>query len=255
MYKSAIAGLFLCAFVFVAADSSTASAEALDLDKISVSQQPLTEVLEASIDAETASTESVAEQPKIVSHTVETGDSLTTIAGKYQTTWKRLFDKNIGIQDPNVITTGQNIVIPAPDETITERAVPVETPEPATVTASARVKSPSATTTTSSYSSARGTSAGNRYTAGYCTWYVKNMRPDLPNNLGNANTWVSRAAAQGMATGSSPRAGAVGQRGMHVVYVESVNPDGSVTISEMNHKGLYVRTVRTLPASYFTYIY
>jgi surface antigen len=81
------------------------------------------------------------------------------------------------------------------------------------------------------------------------------MRPDLPNNLGNANTWVSRAAAQGLATGSAPRVGAVGQQGMHVVYVEAVNGDGTVTISEMNHAGLYVRTVRTVPASTFMYIY
>ena len=111
------------------------------------------------------------------------------------------------------------------------------------------------TGTMSSYAGSQASSTGNRYSPGYCTWYVKNMRPDLPNNLGNANTWVSRAAAQGITTGSTPKAGAVGQRGMHVVYVESVNADSTVTISEMNHKGLYVRTVRTLPANYFTYIY
>ena len=77
----------------------------------------------------------------------------------------------------------------------------------------------------------------------------------MPNNLGNANTWVARAAAQGMATGSTPRAGAVGQQGMHVVYVESVNGDGTVTISEMNHVGWNVVNQRTVPASNFQYIY
>src|SRR5690606_14498577 len=104
----------------------------------------------------------------------------------------------------------------------------------------------SAATRTALYSGT-ASAAGNRYVPGYCTWYVKNMRPDLPNNLGNADTWVSRAAAQGLPTGSTPRAGAVGQRGMHVVYIKSVNGDGSVNITEMNHKGLWVVTERTLP--------
>jgi peptidoglycan DL-endopeptidase CwlO len=77
----------------------------------------------------------------------------------------------------------------------------------------------------------------------------------LPNNLGNANTWVARAAAQGIPTGSAPRVGAIGQQGMHVVYVESVNGDGTVTVSEMNFRGRYVISSRTVPASTFRYIY
>ncbi|HMT56302.1 MAG TPA: hypothetical protein PKD20_05525, partial [Candidatus Saccharibacteria bacterium] len=101
----------------------------------------------------------------------------------------------------------------------------------------------------------KGSSDGNLYTAGNCTWYVKSRRPDLPNNLGNAATWVSRAASQGLPTGSTPQVGAVGQKGNHVVYIESVNTDGTVTFSEMNYKGLYSQTTRTLPASSFSYIY
>lgn len=81
------------------------------------------------------------------------------------------------------------------------------------------------------------------------------MRPDLPNNLGNADTWVARAAAQGIPTGSAPRVGAIGQQGMHVVYVQSVNGNGTVTISEMNYQGLYIISTRTVPANSFMYIY
>ncbi len=103
-------------------------------------------------------------------------------------------------------------------------------------------------------------SAGNWYGVGYCTWYVKNRRPDLPNNLGNANTWYTMASADGYNVGSAPKKGAVGTttRGAlgHVVYVEGVSLDGStVTISEMNWAGLYSLRTRTANASEFLYIY
>lgn len=97
--------------------------------------------------------------------------------------------------------------------------------------------------------------AGNGYDAGNCTWYAKSKRPDLPNNLGNADTWASSAAAQGFETGSSPKVGAVGQQGMHVVYVEKVHPNGTVSISEMNYTGFGVVSNRTVAASNFIYIY
>lgn len=105
-----------------------------------------------------------------------------------------------------------------------------------------------------------GDSAGNLYAFGNCTWYVKNKRPDLPNNLGNANTWYSMAAADGFSVGSAPKKGAVGTttRGWlgHVVYVEGVSLDGStVYISEMNYAGFDVVSTRSAPASEFLYIY
>ena len=134
------------------------------------------------------------------------------------------------------------------------RELPAIVPPPQVAPMSS-TRSASTQSSVSTSSVGRSSSAGNSYGYGYCTWYVKNRRPDMPNNLGNANTWVARAAAQGMATGSAPRAGAVGQAGMHVVYVESVNADGSVTVSEMNRAGWNVISSRTVPASYFQYIY
>jgi len=95
----------------------------------------------------------------------------------------------------------------------------------------------------------------NTYERGQCTWYAKSKRPDLPNNLGNANTWVERASAQGIATGSTPRAGAIGQQGMHVVYIEAVNNDGTVYLSEMNYDYNGGFRYRTANASDFMYIY
>lgn len=103
-------------------------------------------------------------------------------------------------------------------------------------------------------------SAGNTYAPGNCTWYAKSRRPDLPNNLGNANTWYVRAAAQGWNVGSTPKKGAVGTTTAgwagHVVYVEGVSLDGQwVTISEMNYGGLYSMNTRTVFYTEFNYIY
>lgn len=101
--------------------------------------------------------------------------------------------------------------------------------------------------------------AGNTYTKGQCTWYVKERRPDLPNGLGNASTWYARAAAKGYAVGGSPRAGAAGATSAgkygHVVYVESTN-GSTVNISEMNYNGGVGKVhKRTVSASSFKYIY
>lgn len=100
----------------------------------------------------------------------------------------------------------------------------------------------------------RGSTAGNGYAPGYCTYYVKNRRPDIPNNWGNANQWIYSAQASGYSTGSTPVAGAIGAQGNHVVYVESVS-GSMVTISEMNYGGLWNMNTRTVPANTFYYIY
>lgn len=199
-------------------------------------------------------------KPQPVLHEVGANESLTTIASQYNTTWNRLYNKNEQIANPELITVGDKLTIPLPDETLVERALPeppapVQIPVP--VVTKAKINRASAVANDSAVNAgvSRGTSSGNTYSPGYCTWYAKNMRPDLPNNLGNANTWVARAAAQGLSTGSAPRVGAIGQQGMHVVYVQSVNIDGTVTISEMNYGGLYKIGTRTVPASIFQYIY
>lgn len=103
-------------------------------------------------------------------------------------------------------------------------------------------------------------SSGNSYALGNCTWYAKSRRPDLPNNLGNANTWYSRAASMGWNVGLTPKKGAVatttsGSLG-HVAYVVGVSLDGIwVTISEMNYRGLYSMNTRTVHYTEFRYIY
>jgi surface antigen len=262
MRIAVLTGVFACAVIFAA---GTAKADAATLQTTDATptvqtiermvavaettKSPLLEISTDELKAETVQEEAVTPQPK--KHIIGENESLSKIAESYGTTWQRIFDKNTQLENPNIISQGTELVIPEADEVLEKREF-VE-PEPVVV---ARPRVQTATTPSqSSYTAPRGSSSGNGYVAGYCTWYVKNRRPDLPNNLGNAYTWASRAAAQGLATGSTPRVGAVGQQGNHVVYIESVNSDGTVTVSDMNWSGRYVITTRTVPASNFRYIY
>jgi peptidoglycan DL-endopeptidase LytE len=78
--------------------------------------------------------------------------------------------------------------------------------------------------------------AGNRFSFGYCTWYVDNRRA-VPW-LGNAWEWYGQAQSYGWATGQTPRVGAImvswESSFGHVAIVDGVNPDGSYLVSEMN---------------------
>lgn len=183
--------------------------------------------------------------PKPVVYSVKSGDNLTKIGTKYNVEWQRLWAKNKKLTHPDLIYVGDKITIPEPSERL-KRAIPAAVSLPAVT--------PGVVAAKPVYD------GSNTYDYGYCTWYVKNRRgASIPNGLGNANTWYSRAAGMGMAVGSKPRAGAVGTttRGSlgHVVYVESVNKDGSINISEMNAPTWGAVTNRTAAASEFVYIY
>ena len=98
---------------------------------------------------------------------------------------------------------------------------------------------------------------------GQCTYYMYNRfaqlgSPIRTTALGNASEWPANAAAAGYGVSSTPRAGTaiVFQRGVggadpvygHVGFVERVNADGSLFISEMNVQGVNVISTRTIPA-------
>lgn len=190
-------------------------------------------------------------KPEPVVYTVVEGDNLTKIGSTYNVEWQRLWAKNTQLTHPDLIHVNDKLTIPQPNEALS-REIPAAVSLPA-VTPGVDPSQP-LTSPQRSYDSS------NTYDWGYCTWYVKNRRgASLPNSLGNANTWYSRAAGMGMAVGSTPRAGAVGTttRGSlgHVVYVESVNADGSINISEMNAPVFGGVTYRTASASEFAYIY
>lgn len=93
---------------------------------------------------------------------------------------------------------------------------------------------------------------GPWYTPGQCTQWAWYKRQDLPL-LGNANAWARNAAAAGYLVNNTPSAGSIIQTTAgwygHVGYVESVNPDGSIVVTEMNY-GIPYRVIRsTIPAS------
>ena len=93
-----------------------------------------------------------------------------------------------------------------------------------------------------------GTYANGKFAYGYCTWYVASRRP-VPWT-GDAWAWFGNAQAMGFPTGSTPQPGAVMVTWEsyvgHVAYVESVNADGTFTVSEMNYKGWGLISTRTL---------
>lgn len=100
----------------------------------------------------------------------------------------------------------------------------------------------------------------NWATGGYayrnCTdWVAYRVRVAggyVPSGLGNAKTWDDYAPAFGYTVSSTPRVGAaaVSNAGYygHVMYVEAVNSDGSIVISDYNRQGTGKYQINTLSA-------
>ena len=143
-----------------------------------------------------------------------------------------------------------------------------------TSTASSSTSTPAAQTQTSSYTyttgggfpavdpSFRASLNGGYF--GQCTYYVFNRMAQVGTPIGhtmmgNAAEWPSYARSYGYSVSHSPSAGSaiVFQQGLagadptygHVAFVEAVNADGSLYISEMNVRGLNVISYRTISAS------
>lgn len=108
---------------------------------------------------------------------------------------------------------------------------------------------------------------GNAYDYGYCTWWAAMRRAQvgkpIPSNLGHASTWKVLAQRAGFAVGSKPQTHAViwtppRDYYGHVGFVERVDADGTVHVSEMNVVGWNVMSTKTLTAEQaagYSYIY
>ena len=195
-------------------------------------------------------------------YTVKSGDTVESIAEKYGSSAAEI----IALNDLEVSGISEGIRIVVKGGSLPEK----ERPEyVAPVVVAARP------TTTYTYTYLGNTSQrenievvgyfyglGGPYGAGQCTQWAWYKRQDLPNMLGNANTWARNAAAYGYLVDRTPAAGAVIQSTSgwygHVGYVEAVNPDGSIVVTEMNY-GIPYRVIRsTFPASIvgnFNYIH
>lgn len=198
-------------------------------------------------------------EPEQTIVTVDAGDTLTSIADTHETTYIKLYNANDTIANPDAIDVGDKIRIPEKGEDLPDRYSEYTASVPTTATqyaAAGYTPVYSQTYTPGSQPVYATDSSGNTYFKGYCTWYAKDRRPDLPNRLGNGGQWTANAAAQGFATGSKPQVGAIAETAGHVAYVESVNGDGTITISEMNGTAGFGNVgSRKVPANQYTYIY
>lgn len=105
---------------------------------------------------------------------------------------------------------------------------------------------------------------GNSYAWGNCTQYAYNRITQLGGHLdldmGNGADWGNTGALRGYEVSNTPKAGTAvsfpaGVLGAdptygHVGFVEKVNEDGSILISEMNAQGLNVVSTRTIQSEY-----
>lgn len=144
-------------------------------------------------------------------YTVKEGDTVDSLASTYRANKNQI----IAFNDIEIsgLKVGDRIMIPGGQE-----------PEPVVVSAP----------------SYRAVYGYNGYDYGYCTWYVAS-RKSVPAGLGNASSWAYRARAMGLLVNNTPAPGAAAQTSAsglgHVAYVEVVNADGSIWISEMNSSG------------------
>ncbi len=181
-----------------------------------------------------------------VVYTTKDGDTLESIANKYQSKVDDII--NINDLDSEVVPTGTKLLLPdgvLPENERPEYVAPVTRRQTTTYTGGGvSVRSNMYVPTASS----------NRYAYGYCTWYAFNRRVQLglpvASGWGNANTWDYYASLSGYRVDSIPSVGAIFQTKSgyygHVGIVERVNPDGTIYVSEMNYGGWNVISHRTI---------
>lgn len=178
-------------------------------------------------------------------YTVKSGDTPDNLAIKYNSSKQAIVEFN----DAEVagLVVGQRIMIPDGVQPVTRSAF---------VGASGFAWG--------GYAAIYG---GNGYDYGYCTWWAATRRAQVgkpvPSNLGNASTWKILAQRAGIPVGNVPQTHAViwtppRDYYGHVGFVESVNADGSVNVSEMNTIGwgrVSYKTLSAEQAAGYSYIY
>lgn len=179
-------------------------------------------------------------KPSPILYSVVENDSLTKIAEKHNIPVDRLWAKNTNVAHQDTLKVGESLIIPTPDEILAPRAFVA--PEPALIAPGSQTHSGGAENSL------------NGYTPGQCTAFVASKRY-VPPGWGNASNWRNAAIGAGWIASSSPVAGAIGWTSGHVVYVESVNGDGTVTISEQNYDWNSGIRTATFPVGKYVYLY
>ena len=199
-----------------------------------------------------------------IAYKVKSGDNVESVAEKYRSTAAEIISVNDLERDHNLVVDS---IILIPNGVLPE----TERPEyvVATTTTYTNYGNGYTSSSVNSYNYTASYASGNKYAYGWCTWYAWQWRHDnmpanynLPSNMGNANMWASAARAAGFVVNRTPAYGAVFQTGGglgHVGVVIGVNPDGSVTISDMNGIAGWGRvgtkTISAGEAASYTYIH
>ena len=179
-------------------------------------------------------------------YTAKSGDTIESIASRYGSNVEEITIFND--LDVSGLTEGTRLFIKGGTLPETERPEYI-----------APVVRPTYTNTTYTYTylgnaSSRTDLVCNRSLgAGQCTSWGWLKRPDLGFIKANASGWDDAARSAGLRVDRSPAAGAIFQTDSgwygHVGYVESVNSDGSINVSERNYAGCYGVLFSTIPAS------
>jgi len=180
---------------------------------------------------------------------VQSDTQLKALAIQYHVNVQDIVDFNL-LRDPDHLKSGSMLMLPDGVGPALDNGVGKKTVRSVTWNRFGR----QVTNYTITYSNAPVTGSGGKFPYGYCTWWVAHRR-NVPWN-GNAYEWWSNARAFGFAEGQVPMAGAIMVQGIswsspvgHVSYVESVNADGSFTVSEMNYGGWARVDYRTIKST------
>jgi len=171
-----------------------------------------------------------------IKHEVKKGEKLNKIVEKYKGDLEKTIEFNALPADGS-LAVGQEIIIPDGKKPV------YYYPQTRSYAVYSNFSSPYST-------------KSHRFPWGQCTWYVA-QRHYIPWN-GHANMWLTNAQRMGHSVcrgrKCEPKVGAiislrgntwVMRRYGHVAYVENVK-DGWITFSEMNYRGLGIKTIRSI---------
>lgn len=166
--------------------------------------------------------------PNAKTHIVQRGEYLAKIASQYGVSIQSI--KSWNNLSSNIIYVNQKLIVSG-------TAVPSTISQGGVKKAPAKVVTPTVVTNTPVFSHA------NLYDYGQCTWYVFNKRVAIGKGIStywwHAYNWASGARKDGYTVNNTPAVGAIatttdGPYG-HVAFVERVNADGTIMVSETNY--------------------
>jgi LysM repeat protein len=165
-------------------------------------------------------------------YTVKNGDTLASISQTYAVDQTRVILYN-DLTAATSITVGQKLILPAGNLPTNERPGYV-----APVQVNAFFTGYSSGLGGNTWNIKYGTPNGGAYAVGNCTAYAFDRRAELGKPIGrmwgNAGSWAFAARQSGFLVDHTPSAGAIIQDSGHVSIVESVLPNGDLSLSEMN---------------------